>query len=164
MWITLTLTLIQFQFLHILIFYKIFQLKPGWRKWSQWGYFANSDPPIPTGRRAYFCPNFPRRLRVYWATTALLSLLIITFLLGRHFLLGVPSQLTTSPEAIFPSTLGLDCGNVTLSFTAAANDEKVRFWTMPKNHIFSTNSGRWSVITNSWSLISTLLFIRYHIF
>jgi hypothetical protein len=80
----------------------------------------------PAARRTYFRPNFPHRLLVYWAITALLSFLIIAFLLGRHFLLGEPPQLTTSPEAIFPSTLGLDCGNVTLGFSPT-DDEKVCF-------------------------------------
>jgi hypothetical protein len=64
----------------------------------------------------------------------LLSFLIIAFVLGRHYLLGDPPQLTTSPEAIFPSTLGLDC-----ALNAADDDAKVRFRLedgAKKNHIF----------------------------
>jgi hypothetical protein len=47
---------------------------------------------------------------VYRAITALLSAAVIIFFLVRHFLLDPPLVWTTSPdEAIFPSTLKLDC-------------------------------------------------------
>jgi hypothetical protein len=62
-----------------------------------------------SGQRKYYCPHFAYRLRLYWAITALLSAAVIIFFLVRHFLLGPPLVWTTSPEAIFPSTLKLDC-------------------------------------------------------
>jgi hypothetical protein len=75
-----------------------------------------------TGHPTFYRPTFPCRLRVYWAITASLLFLIIVFFMVRHFLFAQPLQLTTSPEAMFPSALGLNCGNAT---NATIEDAKV---------------------------------------